>query len=68
MYKEGVSNDLILKFKLSSKVYSLMEKEKNLLNINRLINLNKVFHTYSFNNIYKILQKKNKIVDLINKI
>ncbi len=45
-----------------------MEKEKNLLKINRLINLNKVFHTYSFNNIYKILQKKNKIVDLINKI
>jgi len=49
-------------------IYCMMEKEKNLQNINRLIKLNKVFHTYSYNNIYKILQKKNKIIDLINKI
>lgn len=50
------------------KYYNLMKKDKKILNINRLIKLNKVFHTYSYNNIYKILQKKNKIVDLINKI
>jgi len=59
---------LLLDLKCLVKYYCMMEKEKNLLHINRLINLNKVFHTYSYNNIYKILQKKNKIVDLINKI
>ena len=46
----------------------MMKKEKNILIINRLIKAIKDFPTCYYNNIYKILQKKKKIVDLINEI